>query len=103
MKNKTKAATTSASVSIAVIALMTIIGELVSPFKDFLASIPPVYHHWVTKGVFSFILFIALFFILGTVFGEEKSGKPQGVMATVVVTVLSGLAILIFYVIHFFG
>ena len=91
----------SANISIAVIALMTIIGEISSPFKDFLASIPPVNHHWVTKGIISVILFVLLYFVFGMIFGEEKSGEPKGVMSTVIVTILSGLAILIFYILHY--
>lgn len=101
MKKKTKAASISASISIAVIALLTIIGELSAPFKDFLQSVTG--HHWVTKGIFSFVLFVVLLFILGAVFGEDKSEEPRGIYTTVIVTVLSGLAIAIFYIIHYFG
>lgn len=101
MKKKTKAASISASISIAVIALLTIIGELVAPFKNFLQSVTG--HHWVTKGIFSFVLFIVLLFILGAVFGEDKSEEPQGIYTTVIVTVLSGVSIAIFYIIHYFG
>ena len=39
MNKKTKAASMSASISIAVIALLTIMGELVAPFKDFMQSL----------------------------------------------------------------
>ena len=101
MKNNSKAATMSANITIVVIALMTIIGEIVKPFKDLLASVPPVGHHWVTKGIISVILFALLYFVLGKVFEEEKSGEIKGAMSTVIVTVLSGLAILIFYVLHY--
>ena len=101
MNKKTKAASISASISIAVIALLTIMGELVAPFKDFMQSVTG--HHWVTKGVFSFVLFIVLLLILSAVLKKDKSEEPRGIYATVVVTLLSGLAIAIFYIAHYFG
>jgi hypothetical protein len=101
MKNTSKAATMSANITIAVIALMTIISEIAKPFKDLLTSVPPVSHHWVTKGIISVILFAVLYFVFGKVFEEKKSGEIEGAMSTVIVTIVSGLAILIFYILHY--
>lgn len=101
MKNVTKAASWSASLSIVAVVILTVVGELVAPFKSFLASITG--HHWVTKGVFEVAFFFVLFLIFASVFKKEEKGKPRGIYATMIVTILSGIAILLFYVLHYLG
>jgi len=100
MTKNIKALSLSTILVIAITAILTIWSELSSTLKTFLASLTG--HHWVTKGVFSIILFVILALILSKTTKESKDIWP---MAKLVgwITLLSTLAISLFYVWHFFA
>ena len=92
-----KALTRAAAVTIAWIAVATIYSELSSSFKELLASIGG--HHWIGKSVLSLVVFGMLYGAFA-MFGNDRFSLRDTwwLIATVV---LSGLAIVIFYVLHF--
>ena len=100
MKN-IKAFSISAMSSFVLVVLLTIIGEEFSPLKDALKAM--TYHHWVSKSIIAFVLFIVLGLILGytTKSDNENSGKYMwGVFWT---AIGSSVAILIYYIVHTFA
>ena len=92
-----KALTRAAAVTIAWIAVATIYSELSSSFKELLASIGG--HHWIGKSVLSLVVFGVLYGVFAMLGNDRFSLRDTWwLIATVV---LSGLAIVIFYVLHF--
>ncbi len=92
-----KALVRSATVVIGLIAVATIVSELSHAVKDFFALI---IHHWVGKSVFS-LVFLGLLYLAFKRGSDELTLKDAWwLIGTLVV---SGLAIVIFYVLHFFG
>jgi len=83
--------------TIAWVAVVTICSELSSTFKELLASIGG--HHWIGKSVLSLVVFGVLYGVFA-MFGNDRFSlrDTSWLIATVV---LSGLAIVIFYVVHF--
>ena len=92
-----RALTRSAAVTIALIAAATIGSESFASFKDLLATIGG--HHWIGKSVLSVVFFGLLYLLFSRFMDEELSLKDSWWLAGSVV--FSGLAILIFYVLHF--
>jgi ABC-type uncharacterized transport system permease subunit len=92
-----KALTRAAAVTIAWVAVVTIYSELSSAFKELLASIGG--HHWIGKSVLS-LVFFGILYLLFAKFGDDEFSLRDTwwLIGTVVV---SGLAIVIFYVLHF--
>jgi ABC-type uncharacterized transport system permease subunit len=92
-----KALTRAAAVTIAWVAVVTICSELSSTFKELLASIGG--HHWIGKSVLSLVIFGMLYGAFAMLGNDRFSLRDTWwLIATVV---LSGLAIVIFYVAHF--
>ena len=95
------ASANSASITIAVVTIVTIGAELSAEFKTLLAGFTG--HHWVTKSWLSVIIF-ALFF--GLFWFMEKSVSPakakRALSILQVVTIVGFFLILGFYVYHFF-
>ena len=98
MKN-IKAISISTCTVIVVVTFLTIISELSSPFKSFLASLTG--HHWVTKSVISVVLFFVLYFLLSKV--EDNLDVLKEATIVIIVTILGSLTIFGFYVWHFFA
>ncbi|MEK6916520.1 MAG: hypothetical protein AABW92_02135 [Nanoarchaeota archaeon] len=98
MKIHEKALTISTSSTIVLIAVLTIWSELSTPFKIWLTGIAG--HHWVTKGVFSLVFFVITYFVFSK-FSEDNVKKETS--CVVVSAILSGLAIFLFYIWHFFS
>ena len=91
-----KALTRAAAVTIAWIAFATIFSELSASFKQLLTSIGG--HHWIGKSLLSIVFFGLLYLVFSKFADDDLSLKDTWwLIATVV---LSGLAILIFYVLH---
>jgi hypothetical protein len=91
-----KATTRAAAVTIALIAVATIGSELSATFKQLLSSIGG--HHWIGKSVLSIVFFGLLYLVFSKVSDNRFALRDTGLlMGTVIV---SGLAILIFYVLH---
>lgn len=94
-----RAMSKATSITILFIALITIWSELFKPLKTFLASVTG--HHWVTKGVFSMLVFLLLYFILAEKI-EDTDEPLKEVKQVIWSTIIAGLAIFIFYVGHYF-
>jgi hypothetical protein len=91
-----KALSRAAATTIALIALATIGSELSGSFKQLLSLIGG--HHWIGKSVLSIFFFGILYLVFARYSDDELS--LQDTWWLIGTTVLSGLAILIFYVLH---
>jgi hypothetical protein len=91
-----RALTRSAALTIALIAIATIGSELSASFKGLLSSIGG--HHWIGKSVLSIVFFCLLHLVFSRFVDDELSLKDTWRLIGTVV--LSGLAILTFYVVH---
>ncbi|MEK9209252.1 MAG: hypothetical protein AAB926_00280 [Patescibacteria group bacterium] len=79
----------------------TIVAELFSSFKDFLKEFSG--HHWTSKGIFAFLVFLAVSFL--AYFCQKKTNldKTAKILFTLgYVSVLGSLAIFGFYLWHYF-
>jgi len=83
-------------VTIISVTVMTIAAELSTRFKDFLTN--TFWHHWIGKGIIALVVFFLIRFLYK---GEEKD-ILRLTKSTIVITILSGLVIFLFYVFHFF-
>lgn len=95
-----KALSRSTIASISLITILTVWGEKSPGLKDFLKSVSG--HHWVTKGIFSLILFVGLYFILAKYIKDNDDVKKE-TMFVVGSTVIGGSIIFVFYMLHFYG
>ena len=93
---KPRALIRAASVTIAWIAFATIFSEISSSFKSLLSLIGG--HHWIGKSVLSPVFFVLLLLVFSKYSDDEFSLKD--IWWLIGTVVLSGLAILIFYVQH---
>ena len=91
-----KALTRAAAVTIALVAVATMGSELSAPFKELLSSIGG--HHWIGKSVLSLVFFGLLYLFFSKVSDDRFTLKDTGLLIGTVI--VSGLAILIFYVLH---
>ncbi len=91
-----KAITRAAAATIALIAVATISSELSAMFKQLLSSIGG--HHWIGKSVLSVVFYGLLYLVFSKVSDHRFALKDTGLLIGTVF--ISGLAILIFYVLH---
>ena len=91
-----KALTRAAAVPVALIAIATIGSELSATFKQFLSLIGG--HHWIGKSVLS-IVFFGLLYLVFSKFSDERF-VLKDTLFLIGTVVISGLAILAFYVWH---
>jgi len=91
-----KALTRAATVSIALIAAATIGSELSAAFKQLLSSIGG--HHWIGKSVLSVVVFGLLYLVFSKISDRRFTLKDTGLLIGTVI--ISGLAILGFYIMH---
>ena len=99
MKNKISAAAWSASITMITMVAVILMAEYVASFNTFLASLTG--HHWVTKSVLDVVLFVVLFLVLGMVMKKDKKEPMKGIMATVVVGVISIAVLAGFFILHY--
>jgi hypothetical protein len=92
----TKALVRAAALTIALIALATIGSELSASFKQLISSIGG--HHWIGKSVLSLVFFGVLYMLFSTLSEDSFSLKDTRLLIGSVV--VSGLAILVFYIQH---
>jgi hypothetical protein len=85
-------------VTIVVMTVITIVGEISRPLMGFMHSLSG--HHWVTKNIFSVILFLVLLAVASRSPSEQKS-SPKGLMWTAVTAVACSIALLAFFVMDF--
>jgi|SRR3989344_7182518 len=98
MKLNIKSLNYSTILTICLIVVLTILGELSESFKTFLTSITG--HHWVTKGVFSSIFFVIIYFLISRT-NKDGAELTRQVIYTIIAAVLSAIIIFWFYVLHF--
>ncbi len=98
MKPNIKSLSYSTILTICLIVIFTIFGELSKSFKTFLDSITG--HHWVTKGLFSLIFFIIVYFLISRIIKDEADSTKH-VIDVIIVTILGFIIIFGFYVWHF--
>ena len=92
----TKALVRAAALTIALIAVATIGSELSASFKQFLTSVGG--HHWIGKSVLSLVFYGALYGVFSKLSDDTFSLKDTWMLIGSVL--VSGLAILVFYVQH---
>lgn len=85
----------SAGLAIAVVAFLTVAGELHKPLKNWLAS--TFSHHWVGKGIISFVGFYVVGYILSFLVSGNRDRVAGILLGLFWVSVLSSAAILGFY------
>lgn len=80
--------------AILLIVILTIIGELYAPLKDWLKDV--FLHHWIGKGV----LAVAIFVFLGLALPRKKAENSIGPILRIltIVTVFATLALVLFFV-----
>ena len=98
MKLNIKSLNYSAILTICLIVVLTILGELSKSFKTFLTSITG--HHWVTKGVFSLIFFVIIYFLISKTV-KDWADSNHLIIDVIIATLLGGIIIFGFYVWHF--
>ena len=105
-KSKAVAFLLSALLTIIIIGSMIVVDEVNLAFKSFLNSLTG--HHWVTKGVFTAVLFTLFSVIFYVILGSEKARKilrADNIWAwsllLVAVTSVFFLASLINYIINY--
>jgi len=86
----------AAAVTIALVAVATISSELSPVFKQLLSTIGG--HHWIGKSVLSVVFFALLYLVFSKLEDKRLALKDTGVLVGTVV--ISGLAILVFYIAH---
>jgi hypothetical protein len=91
--------TISAIVTIIFVALITIFSELSPPLKDWLKA--TFIHHWIGKGIISIGIF-SIFGLLGIAL-PHKANANFWLKVLSVITILGFLAILGFYMYHYYA
>ncbi|MBI2064005.1 MAG: hypothetical protein HYT65_03385 [Candidatus Yanofskybacteria bacterium] len=90
----------AASLSVITITVITIWGELSSPFKAWLAGFTG--HHWLTKSVLSLIVYfggLAVFYLLPKNMGPKTIRR--GLIFLIIITLAGSLAVFLFFVWHY--
>ena len=87
----------SGIITIVSIAVLTIIAELNEGIKNLLKN--TFYHHWIGKGVVAIVLFIIFAHIIKI---NTKKDINSLINQLIILTILSGLAIIIFFTWHTF-
>lgn len=78
----------------------TIVAELFSSFKDFLKEFSG--HHWTSKGIFAFLVFLAVSFLAYFCRKKTEIDKTAKILFTLgYVSIIGFLAILSFYIYEF--
>ena len=98
MKLNIKSLNYSTILTICLIVMLTILGELSKSFKTFLTSVTG--HHWVTKSVFSLIFFVIIYFLISRT-NKDSAELTRQVIYTIIAVVLGAIIIFGFYVWHF--
>lgn len=99
MRHKGGAATLAASISIVLITVLTVAGELVPVISSALKAVTG--NGWITKGLVGLIAFVALTAILGS--GQSGGDKADAgpIYRLIVTTLVCALALFLFYMFNF--
>ncbi len=94
-----RALSISTSITIILITVLTIAGELSESFLNFLKSL--TFHHWFTKSVFSLIIFFLLYFAMRRT--KDKNEPLKQARLVIWITIICALAISAFFFWNFFA
>ena len=96
------ASSIAASLSVVFVVLITITAELNAPLKGLLTNLTG--HHWVSKSILSFALYLAVLF-LGYLFFRNVDARKvhRGIVFVLWSAVIGTAAILFFYTGHHVG
>jgi len=86
-------------VTIVVMTVITILGELVPALMKFFTYV--AYHHWVTKNILSVVIFLVVLALTSKAPSTEGRESSKGLLWTSVTAVVCSLALLAFFVIDF--
>ena len=98
MKLNIKSLKYSTILTIWLIVVLTILGELSNSFKTFLTA--STGHHWVSKGMFSLIFFVVVYFMISKSV-KDRADSPNWAINAIIATILAGIIIFGFYLWHF--
>ncbi len=94
-----KALAHATSITLALIVVLTLWGELSEEFEDFLKGVTG--HHWVTKGIASLVVFAVAYLVLSR---TEKDDDDEGAALGALWTAVIGVAVILgFFLWHFLG
>ncbi len=96
---RVKSMSWATKITIAFVTIVTIVAEMVAPFKDFLKSLTG--HHWITKSVSSFVLFFVLYYFCRC--NEKDVDVLKEVKKVIIYTILGILALSAFFTWHYFS
>lgn len=89
----------SAIVSLSLLTAMIVLREFVKPFNVFITSITG--HHWVTKSLFTVILFLILLAVLYYSKKGENVEPEKGLYGLIITTIVSFIIMTVTFVVHF--
>ena len=98
MKLNIKSLNYSTILTIWLIVVLTIWGELSNSFKTFLAV--STGHHWITKGMLSLIFFVVVYFMISKIV-KDRADSTNWAINTSIATILAVIIIFGFYLWHF--
>lgn len=99
MKLNIRSLSYSTTLTIIFVVMLTLWSEISKSLKTFLASITG--HHWVTKGVFSLVFFVIVYFVISRTRKDSVDSIHRIIYPVIIATVLGGIIIFGFYVWHF--
>ncbi|MEK7129303.1 MAG: hypothetical protein AAB858_03040 [Patescibacteria group bacterium] len=85
-------------VAIIAVTVITIVGELYAPFKDWLKGV--FTHHWLGKSALAVIIFIFVSFVGNILFSREENRAKWLLEALLYVALLATLFLMIFFFYH---
>ena len=91
-----RSAMLAATLSVALVVLLTVVGELYSPLKNFLKD--SLYHHWVGKGVWSVALFTIVTLVAYPIFKQRQTTTKTSLILLNWALVLGSFILFFFFV-----
>jgi len=90
----------SATIAVLFATIITILGELSQPFKDWLKSVTG--HHWTTKSWFTVGVYAVFLLIIYALKREPSDTQiKSGLKRLIAVAIIGALALFIFFVWHY--
>jgi len=91
-----KALIRAATLTVAWVAIATIGSEVFATFKGLLSAIGG--HHWIGKSALTLVFMVVFYLLFSRINDDELSLKDTWLL--ILTNVISGLAIMVFYVLH---
>lgn len=93
-----KSISLGAIVAIVTVTVITIVGELYAPFKDWLKSV--FTHHWLGKSALAVMVFVLVSFISYPLVSDEEKPTERFLRTLFYVALFSTLVLVIFFYLH---